>query len=838
MTVSARSLATWGAVALALSNLARAPAGTLGSRASAIILIDLVTLAVALFMLLGIASGRLRVRSDPVVSAVVAFLVAAGISTVLALVRYSPGIFESLGVVAYYVRWVVYFAWYAFAAWALSDAASERAWRNVERAILAFCIFGIFQSAFLPGFAQMVETSARAWDVQGRRLVSTILDPNFAGILIVIALLVRLARLAEGVRERGAVLATLATGLLLTLSRSAILAFCVGLLVLTVVRGLRLALMRVMLAGGLLLLPFITLLLNFASGFNKLQVDGSAAQRLIPWTRGVILIRDHPWFGVGFNAYTQAQQVRGWRPVGGAEGGLDGGLLFAAAMTGLVGLFFFVRILWRVIASARRVWRDATAPPEHRAHATAVAACICAVVVHSLFVNSLFLTYVMLTLWMMWGRLAHMTAARLSRLGATAALPLLLLAAGCDPCAGTAQCAAPEGQIAVTGAVVFHYSGAPVPGTTIEGRFTAADGTTAADTAVTDAEGLWEMRVTVAGEGLVQGSFTVTAPGYLPYDVPSIPVRRPATAGDAVFVGRWVQTPFVQFIADVRLRGSPLAGGVVTFERTGGVPATVERPAEIGGNGGFSLHLVGPQVGTTVGTLHFDHPVSGRSSRSGIPLTLGYEWKLAAPTASFDLSPRLAYGGATVFLGTLRPVGGVAFEFVRTGGIAIEPANFSVLSRPDGFFNFEVTPLANGAVIGDVTIRPPGGAPRVYRDVVFATFDSTDARDSGLWGYGEAWKWIVQIRHAQSDLPATYLPVAFRRTGGLTIEPEVITRTTNGDGYIWLDAVVRDTGVVVGELVVSPPGAAPSVIPGVSLRTNPDNEYHVSGPYRFPVTPP
>lgn len=837
MQLGARSLATAGAVALALANLGRAPGGALGGRDSPVILVDLVTLLVCGFLVLGVASGRVRPTRDRVMAAVSTFLLVAALSTILALRRYSTDALESVSIVVYLIRWVAYFAWYPFVVWALSSEDADRFWRNIERAILVFCVFGIFQSAFLPGFAQMLESASKEWDVQGRRLVSTVLDPNFAGIFVVIALLTRLARLAESIREKGLVLAVLGTGLLLTLSRSALLGFVIGIMVIVAARGLRLRLVKVFLAGAILLLPFISLLLSFASGFNKLGVDGSAAQRLIPWTRAVILVRDHPWLGIGFNAYTQAQQARGWRPVGGAEIGLDGGLLFLAAMTGIIGVFCYVRFLGRVVGSARRIWRDSSEPPEARAHATAVAACLAAVLIHSLFVNSLFLPFVMLMLWVMWGRLAHMAKRQTARIAAGGSLPLLLLVSGCDPCAGVAHCGAPDAEVVVTGAIVHHVTGEPIEGAVVEARFpsTAADDAAATDT--TNDEGLWTIRATVPGAGPVSGSFTVTAPGHASYVIPAIELNRPIGAGDAVHVGQWVEQPFIQLIATIIDRGSPLSDATVIFNRTGGVPAVTEIPGSTGGSGNFVMYIVGPQVGTTVGGLTIEHPVGGTTLLEDVPVSLGYRWTLPGPIGTFRLQPRLAYGGATIFLGTGKPTGNVRFEFVRTGGIDISPRSFVAVTRPDGYFNFEVTPLASGEVIGDVTIRPPTGAPRVYRGVRMATFNGLFGKFIGDWYYGEAWKWSIELRYEGTNAPVAGTPVQFRRTSGLMIEPTSVSTVTDASGVARFSAVVLDTGTVVGELVVTPASRPQYIIPNISLRTNPDNEFHSGGIYRLPSTP-
>ena len=218
-------------------------------------------------------------------------------------------------------------------------------------------------------------------------------------------------------------LAALAAAVLLTVSRSSILAFLVGLVTIAGARGLRSRLFRVIALGAVLLLPFLSLLLSFAASFNKLRYDNSAAQRLIPWVRASRLVSEHPWFGVGFNAIKQAQESHGWRAVGGADVSFDGGLIFIAAMTGIVGLFFYVRMLIRVERGARRVWRDVAVPPGDRAHATATAAATLAVVAHSFFVNSLLLPFVMQILWVMWARLAHIRATRRAGLGIAAAGP-------------------------------------------------------------------------------------------------------------------------------------------------------------------------------------------------------------------------------------------------------------------------------------------------------------------------------------------------------------------------------------------------------------------------------
>lgn len=216
-----------------------------------------------------------------------AFLVVAMVSTILAFARYDLGVADGTGVAAFLIRWVAYFGWYPFVVWCLTPGESRDAWRYVERALLIFAVVGIVQSAFLPRFAQIVHDGGDlpTWDVQGRRLVSTMLDPNFAGILIVIALVSGLARVAEGLAESPMAMIALGGGLLLTASRSSLLALAVGLLVLVIARGFKSASFRVLVIGAVLVVPFLSILISFAGSFNTLQYDASAAQRLVPWVR-------------------------------------------------------------------------------------------------------------------------------------------------------------------------------------------------------------------------------------------------------------------------------------------------------------------------------------------------------------------------------------------------------------------------------------------------------------------------------------------------------------------------------------------------------------------------
>jgi hypothetical protein len=634
MRLSARGVAALGAIGLALGNVGRIPALALGGRNSPLVFADAVVVLVWILLFVAIGSGRARIIVDDVMAAAFAFVSAAAVSTLFAFSRYNLGIVEGAGVVAFLVRWFAYFGWYPFIAWCLTPDESRDAWRFIERALLAFAVFGIFQSAFLPGFAQMVHDGGGdlpTWDIQGRRLVSSILDPNFAGILVVIALVFRLSRVAEGVRESALAMTTLAASVLLTVSRSSILALAVALVVIAGVRGLRLRLFRVLVVGAVLVLPFISLLLSFAASFNKLGYDASAAQRLVPWIRAGRLLIEHPWFGVGFNAIKQAQESHGWRAVGGADVSLDGGLLFVAAMTGVIGLWLYVRMLVRVARGARSVWRDGAVHQIDRAHATATVAATAAVVVHSFFVNSLLLPFVMQILWVMWARLAHVRATRRARIGLAVLIPAVVLA-GCDPCAGVSCSTSPH--VTLTGTLVNPITGAGAPGVNVALRVTDGGGYSAEASTRSDATGVWQATVDLQTSGNAN-AVVVVGTDSSSYTV-TVPVKTSTKRGDAIALGHWTGVPYIQQLLSVLVSSQPLVDAVVHFDQTSGPRVFYElNDSRTNAAGIFELRFTAQSLGAVVGVLTITHPsLPSPIVLSNLAIGLDYHFNIAVPTGT------------------------------------------------------------------------------------------------------------------------------------------------------------------------------------------------------------
>jgi O-antigen ligase len=388
---------------LLTANLGRIPLVSAGESSAPLLINDL---AVALIVLLGlvasVANRSFRIDRPGVIGLAFA---AIGASSAFATARsYGFSTFELALSLAYLGRWMLYFAMYLVVINIVKRRDVNGVWSAVETALLIFAAFGVVQAAFLPGFAQLVYPESRAyldWDIQGHRLVSTVLEPNIAAAMLLVGLLVQLARISVGVRVPRWRPLLLFGALVLTLSRSGALGLVVGVGTILLVRGLSKRLLRWILFVSALILAALPKLVSFAAAYGKFSTEGSAAARVLSWVQALRVFRDHPLFGIGFNTFGFVQERYGYVRFGTAAYSSDGGLLFIAVLTGVVGASVYVWMLLSIIRRCRSIWRDRELSAEHRGLAIGTAAAIVGLCVDSVFVNSLLTTFVMELLWIL-----------------------------------------------------------------------------------------------------------------------------------------------------------------------------------------------------------------------------------------------------------------------------------------------------------------------------------------------------------------------------------------------------------------------------------------------------
>lgn len=398
---------------LFVGNLGRIPVIGTGVGKDAPILVN----DVALVGFLAIATLALvrdrTLRLDRTALYGLGFVLVGGTSALLAVPRFGLDSFQILFSLAYLARWVAYFALYVAVVNVVRRGEVEQVWRALEGTALALAGFGVFQAAFLPDLPFLIWPDARRyldWDPQGHRLVSTYLDPNFIGGVFVLVLLVQLARLALGVRMPMWRPGLVAFALLLTVSRSSVLALLVGGAIVLAAAGMGRRLRRFVLAGLALLALALPAIIRFADRYNKLELDYSAISRVVAWLRAWEVFSDNPVIGVGFNTYGFVQRAYGFAHPGQGGFSLDGGIVFIAVMTGVVGVAVFAAMCGSVVLRCRRTWRRTDRPAAERGLAIGVGAGTVAIVVHSLFINSLLYPFVMEPLFVLWA-LATLVAA-------------------------------------------------------------------------------------------------------------------------------------------------------------------------------------------------------------------------------------------------------------------------------------------------------------------------------------------------------------------------------------------------------------------------------------------
>ncbi len=390
---------------LLVAQLGRIPFLDTGTGEAPLLVNDLCVLAVLSTGLLGGLASR-SFRVDHVASVALLFAAIGACSAVLAIPRFGLTSWELVISLAYLARWLVYFGLYLVVINVVRVEDVTGLWRALEVTILLFAVLGLLQAVFLPHFAQLVYPDSRVaidWDEQGHRLVSTVLDPNIAGAMIMIVLLVQVALLSGGGRSPLWKPLLLFAALVATLSRSSFLGLLVGGAIILAVRGVSRRIIRIAAVILVLSLAALPQIVRFAQGYNKLGIDESALTRVASWLRALTVFADNPVIGVGFNTYGFVQERYGYVRLGASSFSTDGGLLFVAVMTGVVGLSLYVGMLVLIVRRCRAVWRSGLATAEHRALATGIAAATVGVTVHSIFVNSLLTTFVMEQLWVLWG---------------------------------------------------------------------------------------------------------------------------------------------------------------------------------------------------------------------------------------------------------------------------------------------------------------------------------------------------------------------------------------------------------------------------------------------------
>jgi O-antigen ligase len=254
---------------------------------------------------------------------------------------------------------------------------------------IGISLIGFIQYIWYP---ELRNLSYLGWDPHYLRLFSTLLDPNFAGIIIVLTFILGIY-LWQQKYSRLIVFAEVLNliALYLTFSRSSYLAFVAAILVLIIYKRQ----WKILLL--LLLFVVIIVFLPKPGGHTLLltRVDSTFA-RIGNWEESIGIITKAPIIGNGFNTLrfvyerNHPELVEG--PLSKAAAGLDSSLLFILATTGIIG---FAIYMWILLSSLKLFWKHKQLVNTRGI----MIAVLVALLTHSLFTNSLFYPWVMLWFW-------------------------------------------------------------------------------------------------------------------------------------------------------------------------------------------------------------------------------------------------------------------------------------------------------------------------------------------------------------------------------------------------------------------------------------------------------
>ncbi|KKR09648.1 MAG: hypothetical protein UT37_C0014G0007 [Parcubacteria group bacterium GW2011_GWA2_39_18] len=285
-------------------------------------------------------------------------------------------------------------------------------------------ILGFIQLIIFPDFSSMVP---EGWDPHIGRLLSTWFDPNLlGGLFAFLALLIITQMLFEKIKFwHIASLSIFITALLLTFSRSSLVAFVFGFFVI-IILTIKRSWWMLGLGIGILIIAFLASPRIQERVGGILTIDVTAQKRVESWNNVLVLARDNPLFGTGFNTlrYVQFEEGLITNPEEHSAGGSDSSFLTILATTGIFGLLAF---LWLWLSALFVSWKlfkrvEFTPHETEGFRAGAEENCVnpsdyyfnsalglgiigglASLFVHSQFVNSLLYPHVLVAVWMLLG---------------------------------------------------------------------------------------------------------------------------------------------------------------------------------------------------------------------------------------------------------------------------------------------------------------------------------------------------------------------------------------------------------------------------------------------------
>ncbi len=347
------------------------------------------------FLVLLVASSILSKTKQKLRAKLMPNIMLFGIVSVLSLLINSYRItLPELGISSLYlIRWFMYAGMYIIV---LGKQIDTTLWvAGLFSVGVGYALLGIIQFFLYPNLRNLMYLG---WDPHYYRLFSTILDPNFAGILFVFTVMLGyyLYQQTKDMRVLGLTSLSFAA-LVLTFSRSSYVAFFAGSLTYALLEKK----WKAFFIGILMFVVLFIAIPNPGRAYLRMDRTATSLARIENWKESFALFEKSPLFGHGFNTlrYIREYSIAG-AGISHAGAGVDNSFLFILATTGIIGFTIYgwlIMSIFRLYSNVTRVSKDG------RIFGRMGISILVSLIVHSQFVNSFFFPQVMIFLWIILG---------------------------------------------------------------------------------------------------------------------------------------------------------------------------------------------------------------------------------------------------------------------------------------------------------------------------------------------------------------------------------------------------------------------------------------------------
>ena len=309
---------------------------------------------------------------------------------------------EILVAFLYWWRWLIYALFY-FVVSDLIKAGRLKVLELLKFLVViggAVAIFGLIQYFLWPNLKAL---EFLGYDPHFYRLAGTFLDPGFTGIVLVLTLIIiSSSNLGKNWKSwefwgNWGIWGIVYLALALTYSRASWLAFFFAVLLLAFFKKS----WRFLLTLVVLMTLTYLILPRPAGEGGKIERVYTIEARLVNYQQALKVVKDNPFFGVGFNTYRYVQKNYGflgsdWE-TSHSGAGVDSSLLFVLVTTGIFGLLGYLWIWLKAIQEVKRVKRE---------EKIMIFVSLGALFIHSFFLNSLFYPWLMSWMWLLFACLS------------------------------------------------------------------------------------------------------------------------------------------------------------------------------------------------------------------------------------------------------------------------------------------------------------------------------------------------------------------------------------------------------------------------------------------------